>query len=99
MAQWMLKANGQVVPRRSSRPLKVDEIHSVTEIKKREMFDGLTQRRWGTSINPPKSAESEDSDDNEFEEHEDEDEPKRTVPDIEDTVDAKWQAVKPAAGL
>jgi hypothetical protein len=42
MAQWMLKANGQVVPRRSSRPLKVDEIHSVTEIKKREIFDGLT---------------------------------------------------------
>ena len=28
MAQWILKANGRVVPRRSLRPLKVDEIHS-----------------------------------------------------------------------
>jgi hypothetical protein len=88
MAQWILKANGQVVPGRSSRPLKVDEIHSVTEIKKREIFDGLIKRRWGTSINPPKYADSEDTDDNEFSEYEDDDEPKRTVPDIEDTVDA-----------
>jgi hypothetical protein len=52
MAQWILKANGRVIPRRSSRPLKVDEIHSTTEIKKRAVFDGLIERRWGTSINP-----------------------------------------------
>lgn len=88
MAQWILKANGKVVPRRSSRPLKVDEIHSPTEIKKRAVFDGLIERRWGTSINPPKQTDAEDLDENEFEEYEDEDEPKRTVPDIEDTVDA-----------
>ena len=88
MAQWILKANSKVVPRRSSRPLKVDEIHSPTEIKKRAVFDGLIERRWGTSINPPKQTDAEDLDDNEFEEYEDEDEPKRTVPDIEDTVDA-----------
>ncbi len=53
MAQWVLKANGNVVPRRSSRPLKVDEIHSAMELKKRAIFDGLIERRWGTSINPP----------------------------------------------
>jgi hypothetical protein len=34
MAQWILKANGKVIPRRSLRPLKGDEIHSVTEIKR-----------------------------------------------------------------
>jgi hypothetical protein len=45
MAQLILKANGKVVPRRSSRPLKVDEIHSPTEIKKRAVFDGLIERR------------------------------------------------------
>jgi hypothetical protein len=88
MAQWILKANGKVVPRRSSRPLKVDEIHSTTEIKKRAVFDGLIERRWGTSINLPKQTDAEDLDNNEFEEYEDKDEPKRTVPNIEDTVDA-----------
>ena len=89
MAQWILKANGNVAPRRSSRPLKVDEIHSATELKKRAIFDGLIERRWGTSINPPKSKDSDNlDDDNEFEECESEDERKRTVPDIEGTVDA-----------
>ena len=91
MAQWILKANGHVVPRRSSRPLKADEIHSATEVKKRAIFDGLIERRWGTSINPPKVEtveDAEDLDNNEFEEYEDDDEPKRTVPDIEDAVDA-----------
>ena len=34
MAQWILKANGRVVPRRSLRPLKVDEIHSPVELRK-----------------------------------------------------------------
>ena len=45
MAQWILKANGRVVPRRSLRPLKVDELHSPVEIKKREVFDELIKRR------------------------------------------------------
>ena len=88
MAQWILKANGNAVPRWSSRPLKVDEIHLPTEIKKREIFNGLIERRWGTSINPPKWS-SEKSDDNEFEEFEDE--RKRIIPDIEEMV-GKWQA-------
>ena len=88
MAQWILKANGKVVPHSSSRPLKVDEIYTPIEIKKRAVFDGLIERRWGTSINPPKQTDAEDLDDNEFEEYEDEDEPKRSVPDIEDMVDA-----------
>jgi hypothetical protein len=88
MAQWMLKANGNVVPRRSSRPLKVDEIHSDTELEKRAMFDGLIERRWGTSINPPKPNDSANLDNvNKFKECESKDEPKRTVPDIKDVVD------------
>ena len=45
MAQWILKANGKFIPCRSSRPLKVDEIHSTIEIKKRAVFDGLIERR------------------------------------------------------
>jgi hypothetical protein len=87
MAQWILKANGNVVPSRLSRPLKVDEIHSATELKKRVIFDGLIERRWGTSINPPKSNE-DDSENLENKEFEDKDEPKQIVPGIEDTFDA-----------
>ena len=37
MAQWILQANGKVISRLSSRPLEVDEIHSVTEIKNRRI--------------------------------------------------------------
>ena len=36
MAQWVLKANGNVVPRRTARSLHVDELHSPQEVKKRE---------------------------------------------------------------
>ena len=57
MAQWILKANGRVVPRRSLRPLKVDEIHSPVEIKKREVFDELIKRRWGTPMTPPNTQQ------------------------------------------
>jgi hypothetical protein len=89
MAQWILKANGRVVPRRSLRPLKVDELHSVTELKKREIFDGLIERRWGTSINPPIVSDADSND--EFEEYEDENEQARIIPDIEDTVDMNGQ--------
>jgi hypothetical protein len=86
MSQWILKSNGNVVPRRSMRPLRVDELHSSEEQKKREIFGALIERRWGTSINPP--TDTADKDD-EWEEYEDPDEPARTVPDIEDTVDSR----------
>ncbi len=59
---------------------------------KRNVFDGLIERRWGTSINPPGTKgtkEDSDTGGDEFEEYEDDDEPARIVPEIEDTVDAK----------
>jgi hypothetical protein len=59
MCQWVLKGNGKVVPRRSVRPLNPSEIHSEVEIKKRNVFDDLIERRHGTSINPPKPMKSE----------------------------------------
>jgi hypothetical protein len=34
MPQWILKANGNVVPRRTHRPLKTEEIHSEQEHEK-----------------------------------------------------------------
>lgn len=89
MSQWILKSNGQVVPRRSHRPLQIDELHSEVEQKKRELFDQLIERRWGTSINGPKSKSSDtDGDGSDFEEYSDDHESPRRIPDIEDTVDA-----------
>jgi hypothetical protein len=52
---------------------------------------GLIERRWGMSINAPTLKDAKDAenlDDNELEECEDGDESKRTIPDIEDSVDA-----------
>lgn len=75
--------NGQVVTRQTVRPLKVDEVHSASEERKRQVFDRVIERRWGTSINPPKTDPGID-----YEEYEDDDEEARFIPDIEDTVDA-----------
>jgi len=86
MSQWILNSRGNVLPRRSPRPLTVAEIHSEHEKSKRKIFDDLIQRRHGTSLNPPIVRDEEESD--EFEEYEDDDEKARVVPDIEDTVDA-----------
>jgi len=94
MAQWILKANGYVVPRRSARPLTIAEKTSETEIEKRRIFVELIKRRWGTSINPPPDPVKESSEeDKEFEEFQSEDEPARIVPDVEDTVDSKGQLI------
>ena len=49
MAQWVLKANGNVVPRRTLRPLQTAELHSETEKRKRIIFNTLIEKRWGTS--------------------------------------------------
>ena len=57
------------------------------EKKKRVTFDALIERRWGTSITPPKAS----SDDSAWQEDHDDDESPRQMPDIEDTVDANGQ--------
>ena len=90
MAQWVLKSNGNVVPRRSHRPLKTEEIHSPVEKEKRKIFNRLIEERWGTSINPPRKDSPEELPEmlNKFEEYEDDDEQPRVISDIEDMVDS-----------
>ena len=87
MAQWVLKANGQVVPRRSIRPLHTAEIHSPTEIKKREVFDALIERRWGTAMLPPNPDINKEDKEEEWEPYEDEDEQPHHFPDTEEAID------------
>ena len=50
MAQWLLQANGYVIPRCTCRPLKTSEIHSEVEKKKRQIFNELIVTRWGTAL-------------------------------------------------
>ena len=84
MAQWILKANGNVVPQWSPQPLTVAELHSPTELKKHEVCDKLIERRWGNALIPLKLK----SDDMEWSEYEDNEEEHRMVPETKDIVDA-----------
>ena len=88
MAQWILKVNGRVVPRRSLRPLKVDEIHSPIEIKKREVFDELIKRRWGTPMTPPNTQQPKA-----FEKYEDHEQQEQPTLEVEDIVDSTGKLI------
>src|SRR5210317_1924766 len=45
MCQWILQSNGEVVSRRTVRPLRTEEIHSPDEEQKRRLFDSLIRQR------------------------------------------------------
>ena len=100
MAQWILKANGQVVPHRSVRPLHPGELTSPSEQSKRQSFDALIERRFGTSINPPQQllndGDGNSGDFENFEPYEDDDEAIRPEPEIEDTIDANGRLLNPS---
>jgi hypothetical protein len=76
------------------RPLQTAEIHSPSELKKRQVFDELIERRHRTSINPPKpkvkqhesSEEVEYSKKVEFDTNDDQ--AFHEVPETEDIVDS-----------
>ena len=56
MAQWVLRSNGNIVPRRTLRRLKPDELTSSSEALKRQQFDELIQKKLGDSMSLPKPA-------------------------------------------
>lgn len=91
MPQWILKVNGNVVPRRTHRRLQTSEIHSPTEQAKRTIFNQLIERRWSQSINKP--VIKKDDDDLNFEEFSSPEEDPRKSPDIEDAVDANGRLI------
>ena len=88
MAQWILKANGRVVRRRSLRPLKVDELHSPVEIKEREVFDELIKRRWGSPMTPSNTQQQEV-----FEKYEDHEQPEQPTLEVENIVDSTGKLI------
>ena len=88
MCQWVLKANGKVMPRCTVQPLQTAEIHSPAQIKLHCNFDPLIERRHGSAINPPKPVadikdhpEGDDIDEGTEEE-------RGAIPDVEDMVDS-----------
>ena len=87
MAQWILKANGWVVPCRSVRPLHLGELTSPREQSKHQSFDALIERRIWTSINPVQQLNDNDGKFGIFEPYENDDEVIQSEPEIEDTID------------
>ena len=84
MPQWILKANGRVVPKRSLSPLTVDELHSPVELKKREVFDELIKRRWGSPMTPSNTQQQKVV--KKYEDHEQQEHPTLEVRDIVDST-------------
>ena len=100
MTQWVLKSNGNVVPRRTNRPLNTSELSSETEKRKRNIFDELITERWGTHVpaKPPNDEEdpatnTDNVKEDPFEGYEDEDESPRVIPEMDDTIDAAGNAI------
>ena len=73
LAQWVLKSNGNVVPRRTVRPLQLAELYSDTEKQKRVIFDALIERRWGSPMSTQNKDDADmttDTEDNEVDDKE-----------------------------
>ena len=70
MTQWIPKINGQVVPQRSLRKLRPDELSKETEIAKRAEFDAAIKLIHGDSfIVPEKEFEPNPQDSWDEEDH------------------------------
>ena len=82
---------------RTLYPLNIDELHSITEVKKRERLDTLIERRRGTSKTPSNvlpsckcirtalpDTQSVDQDSDKF---------PRLIPKIEDAVDSTGRLI------
>ena len=71
------------------RPLTVDEKHNLVEIKKRETFTILIEKRWGTAMLPKADAHP----DKEWSEYVDEVDIPKEVPEMEDSVDSTGKLI------
>ena len=90
MCQWILKANGEVVPRRTYRPLTPAEWNSEEQKAKRAKYNALIELRWGSPMEPPKQEEPESDT---FIPYEDDDEDERFIKPVDDPVDANGRAI------
>ena len=56
MDKWIIKPNGNVLPRQKLMPLKVTDVHSETDSKKRDTFDSLMDKMCWISVSLPTST-------------------------------------------
>ena len=66
----------------------MDKIHSPVEIKKREAFDELIERRWGSPITPPNIQQQ-----NAFKKYEDNKQQEQPTLEVEDIVDSTGKLI------
>ena len=89
MCQWILKPNGQIVPRRIYRSLHTVEIYVSREKKKFEIFNKLIYKKKRYSINPSKkNIKIED-----FYEYEDNENKSQITQNIKESVDTSGKAL------
>ena len=68
--------------------MKVDEIHSPVEIKKRVVLDELIERRWGSPITPSNLQQQ-----NVFKKYEDDEQQEQLTLEVEDIVDSTGKLI------
>ena len=71
LSQWVLKSNGYMVPCRTVPALQLAEVHSDTEKRKRDIFDALIERRWGSPMSTPNTDDMDMTTDTEENENND----------------------------
>eukprot|EP00957_Ditylum_brightwellii_P174928 13319845-Ditylum_brightwellii.AAC.1 len=86
MAQWVMKGNVNVMPHQTLKSLNMEELNSERKTRSLKLFDSMIMRRWGMSINPP--SETTPNDQDPYEEYDDDDEIARSLPEMEEKVDA-----------
>ena len=59
MAQAVLTYEGTLIPRKTIRRLRVEELHSPVEIDKRRLFDDVIRRKLGDASSFPTSGEAD----------------------------------------
>ena len=89
MAQAILNAKGNVLPRRSVRHLTEAELHNEVEVKKRAAFDKRILARLGDSLSPPPKPKDADELEDMFDDPDIEDD----EPIPEDPVDADGRSM------
>ena len=94
MTQWVLKSNGQIVPRRTVRPLLPQEIAPSNEIeqRKRDVFAAAIRQRYGDSMNLPPDPDPNNADYVPYVDNDDETEPTPLLDD-EDPVDNQGRPI------
>ena len=96
MCQWVLQQNGQVVPRRTLRRLRAEEltITNQSEARKRAAFDADIKRLLGDSISKPPEVNVEPMDPhNTFEENEGDEEAFANILPEADAVDSTGKPI------